>query len=139
MITDFAINGSYQFNDIEKTTVGIVLKMPNGSTFGEVTEETANEKGRLIEAELRVNMKSIDPSDPNLSIYWFKQDASINSSSFDFSHIGGLGWKCLNEHVKQFNVINEGTEQEETIIEETRDFIPSNSIEILRKEVEYSQ
>ena len=139
MITDFAINGSYQFNDIEKTTVGIVLKMPNGSTFGEVTEETANEKGRLIEAELRVNMKSIDPSDPNLSIYWFKQDASINSSSFDFSHIGGLGWKCLNEHIKQFNVINEGTGQEETIIEETRDFIPSNSIEILRKEVEYSQ
>lgn len=143
IITDFAINGSYQFNDVEKTTVGIVLKMPNGSTFGEVAEgvdrKTANEEVRLIEAELRVSMKTIDPSDPNLSIYWFKQDASISSSSFDFSHIGGLGWKCLNEHIKQSNIINEGTEQEETIIEEIRDFIPSNSIKIRRKEVEYSQ
>ena len=143
IITDFAINGSYQFNDVEKTTVGIVLKMPNGSTFGEIAEgierEFANEEARLIEAELRVSMKTIDSSDPNLSIYWFKQDASISSSSFDFSHIGGLGWKCLNEHVKQSNVINEGTEQEVIIIEEIRDFIPSNSIKIRRKEVEYSQ
>lgn len=136
LITDFSINGSYQLNEAERTSVGVILKMPNGSTFGEKADDKDT---RLIEAELRVSMRKVDSSDPNLKVYWFKQDASINSTSFYFSTIGGLGWKCLNEHVKQLNIIDEGTQNERTIKEETPQLIPSISIEIPLLEVKYSQ
>lgn len=136
LITDFSINGSYQLNEVERTSVGVILKMPNGSTFGKNADDKDT---RLIEAELRVSMRKVDSSDPNLKVYWFKQDASINSTSFYFSTIGGLGWKCLNEHVKQLNVIDEGTQNERTVEEETPQLIPSISIEIPLLEVKYSQ
>lgn len=136
LITNFSINGSYQLNEAERTSVGVILKMPNGSTFG---KDADDKDTRLIEAELRVSMRRVDSSDPNLKVYWFKQDAGISSTSLYFSTIGGLGWKCLNEHVKQLNIIDEGTQNERTIEEETPQLIPSVSIEIPLLEVKYSQ
>lgn len=55
-----------------------------------------NEK--TLTPNLRLNGKvTTIPADT--LFYWFKEDASIKSTSEDYSRYGGFGWKCLNNKI----------------------------------------
>lgn len=129
IISNLTINGSYKLDDIEKNTVGLILKAKQGYTFNVSLED--DEQTRTIEASLRVKMKEVNLEEQGVRIYWFKQDLKVTPSSPYFLNLGGLGWKCINPNINS----NELGEEDQVVY----NFNPTSSIVISSNEVLYSK
>ena len=53
----------------------------------------------LLQAEVRIRGKVLDPANHNLSFYWFKENAGIDAEQEKYNQYGGQGWECLNDYI----------------------------------------
>lgn len=81
-IPDESLNGYY-----------LQIATPQGNTFGHDTEESTKKSIKVI---LYKNMKDITTSSQS-RIYWFVQNAAVNSKHKKYCVYGGEGWECLNK------------------------------------------
>lgn len=140
-ISNFCINGSYQLTEADRNKVTPIIKAPQGYTFTD--KEHDDMESKSFELMIKANMKDVDLKNQNVAVYWFKQDLSITSRSPQFSRIGGLGWRCLNQQLKEPELDENGNEvkKDGEVVYRTRlnQYIPSSSIKIYYKDVKYAK
>ena len=77
----------------EAETTGYHLSVVSDS--GNYFLGTDYARNKILTPLLKVNGKETKYT--SYSCYWFIEDSSITTSSEDYSTLGGLGWKCINE------------------------------------------
>ena len=93
-LSNISLFGANTLTQEELDGVALVLNAPKGYIFN----STKDEDTRTINAEVRVQGKTIDNKSQKLAYYWFVQDCTITSKSLFYCKYGGQGWKCLNKY-----------------------------------------
>ena len=93
-LSNISLFGANILTQEELDGVALVLNAPKGYIFN----STKNEDTRTINAEVRVQGKTIDNKSQKLAYYWFVQDCTITSNNLFYCKYGGQGWKCLNKY-----------------------------------------
>ena len=96
-IKNFSLTGGVELTDSEKNGVGIIFKAPYGYIYN---ENSSSEDKRSFEAQVRVNLQTVDQEKQDVKIYWFQQDLSVGYDDDYYLQEGGLGWKCMNSGSK---------------------------------------
>ena len=82
-----------ELTEAEMTGYHLELFCDDGPYFLDTSKET-----KTIQMDLLLNGKSTLYN--NYECYWFVEDASVKTSSKDYTTFGGMGWKCLNSRVR---------------------------------------
>ena len=101
---DIAINGlemygSQVLNPADLESYSLSLITPQGSYFDENSSPDAT---KLIQAQVRVKGKYINPETQILPYYWFIENNNVTTSSEEYNSYGGQGWACLNTKTTQW-------------------------------------
>ena len=89
-IKNISLNPIKIFQEEEKQGYYLSLVSDKGLYFVENSSET-----KTLSPVLRVNGKKTKIENI-YDCYWFKKNCNINTTSENYSQIGGIGWECLN-------------------------------------------
>ena len=78
--------------DSKNGEYSLTLDMVDGNTFYETT--TSNQASLRVSAKLK---KSKIIQTLGVSYYWFREDAKIDKSSFEYNVYAGVGWRKISE------------------------------------------
>lgn len=90
----------YCANEISKENLEsyyLVLNTPDGSYFDGIDED---DKEKIIQAQVKIQGKSIDTDNQNVEYYWFRENAKVSNTHVKYCKYGGRGWECLNDYNK---------------------------------------
>ena len=99
-VKDVQIYSATKMLDNELSGYGLSFITPQGVYFD---NQSADTDSRAIQAQIRVKGKVASSNFDKVSYYWFKENASISSSSLKYNKLGGSGWECLNS----YNIIDD--------------------------------
>lgn len=93
-IKNFKLYAATHMTDEELGSYSLTLLTPQGTYFKEGV--TTSETKKVIQAQVKVKGKVVDPNSQLLSYYWFSEKADVTTTSSEYNSYGGQGWKCLN-------------------------------------------
>lgn len=73
----------------------LILNTPDGSYFDGIDED---DKVKTIQAQVKIQGKSIDNDNQNVEYYWFRENAKVSNTHVKYCKYGGRGWECLNDY-----------------------------------------
>lgn len=109
-IREIELYGAERLSNDDINNYSLTFHTPRGIYFDNNSLPTDS---KIIEAQVRVKGKVVDPQSQNLPFYWFKEDVSITQQSLYYNKYGGQGWKCLN----QYNIIKKTEENDTDVVE----------------------
>lgn len=84
--------GAEKLEDEEIQKTRVILETPEGTYFNLEDAATAV---KAIQANIKIKNRKISSFD-EVSFYWFKEDATIQTGDLKYCNYGGNGWQCLN-------------------------------------------
>lgn len=91
VLSNFSLNIVQKIPEENKTGYYLYLTASEGPFF----LNSSSKKTKIIIPHLLLNNEEVafDGAD----CYWFEEDVNVIPSSSDYTKLGGIGWKCLNQ------------------------------------------
>jgi hypothetical protein len=89
---DIFLYGAERLEDEETQKTRVILETPKGTYFNLEDAATAT---KTITATVKIKNRKVSSLD-DISFYWFKEDAKIQTGDLKYCNYGGNGWQCLN-------------------------------------------
>lgn len=90
-LSNFSLNIVQKIPEENKTGYYLYLTASEGPFF----LNSSSKKTKTITAHLLLNNEEV--TFEGADCYWFEEDVNVIPSSSDYTKLGGIGWKCLNQ------------------------------------------
>ena len=91
VLSNFSLNIVQKIPEENKTGYYLYLTASEGPFF----LNSSSKKTKIITPHLLLNNEEV--TFEGADCYWFEEDVNIIPSSSDYTKLGGIGWKCLNQ------------------------------------------
>ena len=91
VLSNFSLNIVQKIPEENKTGYYLYLTASEGPFF----LNSSSKKTKIITPHLLLNNKEV--MFEGADCYWFEEDVNVIPSSSDYTKLGGIGWKCLNQ------------------------------------------
>lgn len=91
VLSNFSLNIVQKIPEENKTGYYLYLTASEGPFF----LNSSSKKIKIITPHLLLNNEEV--TFEGADCYWFEEDVNIIPSSSDYTKLGGIGWKCLNQ------------------------------------------
>lgn len=91
VLSNFSLNIVQKIPEENKTGYYLYLTASDGPFF----LNSSSKKTKIITPHLLLNNEEV--TFEGADCYWFEEDVNIIPSSSDYTKLGGIGWKCLNQ------------------------------------------
>lgn len=91
VLSNFSLNIVQKIPEENKTGYYLYLTASEGPFF----LNSSSKKTKIITPHLLLNNEEV--TFEGADCYWFEEDVNVIPSSSDYTKLGGIGWKCLNQ------------------------------------------
>lgn len=91
VLSNFSLNIVQKIPEENKTGYYLYLTASEGPFF----LNNSSKKTKIITPHLLLNNEEV--TFEGADCYWFEEDVNVIPSSSDYTKLGGIGWKCLNQ------------------------------------------
>lgn len=91
VLSNFSLNIVQKIPEENKTGYYLYLTASEGPFF----LNSSSKKTKIITPHLLLNNEEV--TFEGADCYWFEEDVNIIPSNSDYTKLGGIGWKCLNQ------------------------------------------
>ena len=105
VLSNFSLNIVQKIPEENKTGYYLYLTASEGPFF----LNSSSKKTKIITPHLLLNNEEV--TFEGADCYWFEEDVNIIPSSSDYTKLGGIGWKCLNQSDESNYVTNIYTQE----------------------------
>ena len=91
VLSNFSLNIVQKIPEENKTGYYLYLTASEGPFF----LNSPSKKTKIITPHLLLNNEEV--TFEGADCYWFEEDVNVIPSSSDYTKLGGIGWKCLNQ------------------------------------------